>query len=61
VAEQFRLEQGLGYGGTVDRDKRTIGPRAEGVKCARKQFLAGPAFPFEQYRRIGRRGTVQRD
>ncbi len=45
----------------VDRDKRTVGARAERVQRAGEELLAGAALAFEQHRRVGRRRTVKRD
>ena len=60
VAEQLRLEQVLGDRRAVDRDKRSVGARAQRVQRSRKQLLAGAALAFEQHRRVGRRRAMQR-
>ena len=59
VAEQLGFEQILRDSHTVDRDKRTAGPRAERVEPASEELFPGAAFSLEQDRRIGRRRTVQ--
>ena len=61
VAKELGLEQVLRNRGTVDGDKRPFRTRAEHVQRPRKQFLARPAFAFEQHRRIGRRRAVERE
>ena len=61
VAEQLGFEQRFGDGGAVDGDERAVVARAERVKRAREQLLAGAALPFEQHRRVGGGGAVQRD
>ncbi len=55
VAEEFRLEQVLGHRAAVDRDERSVLPRARAMDRARKQFLAGAALARDQNTRIGHR------
>ncbi len=59
VTEQFRLEQCLGDGGAVDRNKRHRRAIAQGVKRAREQLLAGTALALDEHGRIGGRGTLE--
>src|SRR5437899_13108375 len=60
VAEELRFEQRLGNRSAVDRDKRSIGARAQRVQRAREELLPGAALALEQNRRVGRRRAVQR-
>src|SRR6185312_9847416 len=61
VAEQLGLEQRLRDRRAVDRDERTVGPRAECMQGSREQFLARAALAFEEYGRVRCGGAVQRD
>src|SRR5713226_1271730 len=52
VAEQLRLEEGLGKGGAVDGHERLGVARALRVERARDQLLAGAALAGDQHRGI---------
>src|SRR5690606_18141523 len=47
VAEQLRLDQGFGNGGTVDTDEGAGDARTELVQRARGQFLAGTGLSLD--------------
>jgi len=53
VSEKFTLQEAVGQGGAVHRDQWLVGALAGLVNGAGGQFLAGAAFPADQYR--GRR------
>ena len=48
MSEEFGLQQRIRQGGAVHGDEQPLSPRTIGVDRARDQFLAGPAFAFEQ-------------
>jgi hypothetical protein len=50
VAEQFGLQQVLGYRGRVDGDKGLVGTRAVAMQGTRHQFLAGTRLAVDQHR-----------
>ena len=53
VTKQFRLEQVLGHGAAIDRDKCLVLARTRTMNGSRQQFLAGAALAGDQYARIG--------
>ena len=48
VAEELRLEQVLGNGGTIDLDKLRLRSRAVAMEDAGHQALAGPRLAGDQ-------------
>src|SRR5213078_2546122 len=60
MTEELRLEERLGNRRAVDGDEWGLGPRAQRVERPREQLLAGAAFPFDQHRRVGGGGALQR-
>ncbi len=59
VAEQFRLDQGLGQGGAVHRHQRPVPARREMVEALGDQLLAGAALADHQHRPVERRGAAR--
>ena len=57
MPEQLALEQGLGDGGAVDRDKRAVGAWAVAMNSAGHELLAGPAFAGDEHGRVRGRDT----
>ena len=49
VAEEFGFQQLLRNGRAVDGDESLVASRAQGVQCARQQFLAGAALAQDQH------------
>ncbi len=54
VAEERRLDQGLGDGAAVDGDHLLVAARAVGVDEARAQLLAGARLALDQHRHRAR-------
>src|SRR5262245_23359940 len=52
VAEQLRLDQGLGNGGAVHVDERARGARSAGVEEAGDQPLSGPGLALDEDGRL---------
>jgi hypothetical protein len=61
VPEQLGLEQRFGNRRTVDRHKRSVSTRAEGVHCAREEFLAGAALAFDEHGGVACGSAVKGD
>ncbi len=59
MAEQFGFHQGFGEGPAVDRDKRSVAPRAEVVDMPGHQFLAGAGFADDQHAGFAGRDLLQ--
>src|SRR3954454_2947767 len=52
-AKELGLEQRFDQRGAIDRDKRTVAPRAQLVNLARHQIFADAALAFAQDRDLG--------
>ena len=53
VAEQLRLDQGIGQRRAIDRHERPVPPVAVGVDAASDQFLAGTRLALDHHRDAG--------
>ena len=53
IAEEFRFDQGIGYGCTVHGDDRPISAFSQTVHLARCEFLSGAGLTCNQYRGVG--------
>ena len=59
VAEELGFEQRFRDRRAVDGHERPVGARAEHVQRPREQFLARPAFAFEEHGGVGRRRALK--
>jgi hypothetical protein len=61
IAEQLGFEQGLGDGGTVNRDEGAVAARSGLMNRPRQETLAGPGLPEDQDRRQATRAGLTGD
>ena len=58
VAEQFRLDQGLGQSGAIHDDQRPVPARGQMMQAFGDQLLAGAALADDEHRPVERRGAA---